>query len=153
LKGVVLSRRIHWRGTGTNSAQKNEYPDICLLTLRVGLAAFMMFGHGADKLVSFGDKVAAFPDPLGFGATTSLILVVFAEFFCSLAIAFGFLTRLATIPPIITMLVAAFIIHAADPWANQELAFLYLLLYVTVLFAGPGRFSIDRMVFRANGET
>ncbi|UCD65201.1 MAG: DoxX family protein [Candidatus Zixiibacteriota bacterium] len=113
----------------------------------------MLFGHGADKLVNFGEKALQFPDPLGLGATASLALVVLAEFFCSLAIGFGFLTRLATVPPIITMLVAAFIVHADDGWASQERALLFFFIYLTILIAGPGRFSIDRMIFRkGNGS-
>jgi len=112
----------------------------------------MMFAHGADKLVNFGDNVLQFPNPLGLGATASLVLVVFAEFFCSIAIGFGFLTRLATIPPIITMLIAAFVVHAPDPWPRKELAVVYLLLYIVILIAGPGKHSIDQRIFQKNGD-
>ena len=112
----------------------------------------MLFGHGADKLVNFADKVTQFPDPLGFGATASLVLAIFAEFFCSLALMFGFLTRLATIPLLFTMLVAAFVVHGGDPWASQERTLLFFLAYLTILIAGPGRFSIDRVIFhKSNG--
>ena len=148
-----MNRRIGHSRAGTNSLKNNKYSDIGLLTLRVGVAAFMMFAHGADKLVNFSANVAHFPDPLGFGATLSLVLAVFAEFFCSLAIGFGFLTRIATIPPIITMLVAAFVVHGADPWSKQELALVYFLAYLTILIAGPGRCSIDRLVLRKNGDS
>lgn len=113
----------------------------------------MMFAHGADKLVNFGDTVTQFPDPLGLGATASLVLVVFAEFFCSIAIGFGFLTRLASIPPIITMLIAALVIHAPDPWPRKELAVAYLLIYLVILISGPGKYSIDRRIFQKNGDT
>jgi uncharacterized membrane protein YphA (DoxX/SURF4 family) len=30
---------------------------------------------------------------------------------------------------------------------SGELAFMYLMGYVTLLLAGPGRFSVDRVVF------
>ncbi len=147
-----MSSQINWKGIPPNAGTKNQYADAGLLVLRVAVAAIMMFAHGADKLVNFGDKVAVFPDPLGFGATASLILAVFAEFFCSLAVGFGFLTRLATIPLIITMLVAAFVVHGGDPWRDKELAIMYFIIYLVILIAGPGRFSIDRMVFQKNGE-
>jgi len=133
--------------------QKNGRADIGLLILRIGVAALMMFAHGADKFVNFSDTAAQFPDPIGLGATFSLVLVVFAEFFCSIAIGFGFLTRLATIPPIITMLIAALIIHAPDPWPRKELAVAYLLIYLVILIAGPGKHSIDRRIFQKNGDT
>ena len=147
-----MSRRTSWKRSTAGLGDTNGRADIGLLVLRVGVAAFMLFGHGAEKLVNFSERAISFPDPLGIGPVASLVLVVFAEFFCSLAIAFGFFTRLATIPPIITMLVAAFAIHSADPWAKQEFALMYFLIYLGVLIAGPGKFSIDRMFFRKNGN-
>ncbi|MEW6411230.1 MAG: DoxX family protein [Candidatus Zixiibacteriota bacterium] len=146
--------RKSWNANGAGgNGQRNIRTDIGLLVLRIGVSAFMLFAHGADKLVNFSKYAAQFPDPLGLGSTVTLILAVFAEFFCSLAIGFGFLTRLAAIPPAITMLVAAFIIHSADPWAKQEFALLYFIVYLTILVAGPGYYSIDRLWFnKPNGK-
>ena len=98
--------------------------------------------------MSFGERAASFPDPLGVGNSLSMGLVVFAEFFCALAIAVGLLTRGAVIPLIITMLVAGLVIHGDDPWQKKELAFLYLVPLVTLLFTGSGRFSLDRVIGR-----
>lgn len=147
-----MTRRTSWKRSTIGLEDTDHRVDIGLLVLRVGVSSFMLFGHGAEKLVNFGQRAASFPDPLGVGSTASLVLVVFAEFFCSLAIAFGFLTRLAAIPLIINMLVAALVIHAGDPWAKQEFALMYFLIYLGILIAGPGRCSIDRMVLRANGR-
>lgn len=119
-----------------------------LLLLRVGVASLMLFGHGFDKLVNFTDKAANFPDPIGIGPAGSLALAVFAEFFCSVAIGFGFATRLATIPLIVTMLTAAFVIHGNDPWGDKELAMLYLVPYFSLLFTGAGKYSIDWLWLR-----
>ena len=124
-----------------------SHSDGALLVLRLFVGFMMLLGHGGDKLLGFSDKVAQFPDPLGVGAGFSLALVVFAEFFCSLALVFGFLTRFATVPLILTMLVAAFFVHGSDPWARQEMAVLYLVCYLVLFFAGPGRYSIDNKLF------
>jgi putative oxidoreductase len=35
-------------------------------------------------------------------------------------------------------------VHAADPFARKELALMYLLAYITILVAGPGKYSVDR---------
>jgi putative oxidoreductase len=104
----------------------------------------MLFGHGWRKLVSYSENSATFADPLGVGPALSLALVVLAEFFCSALLAFGLFTRLAAIPLAITMSVAAFVIHGNDPWGKKEMAIVYLLIYLTLLFAGPGRISLDR---------
>ncbi|MGD8605493.1 MAG: DoxX family protein [Candidatus Zixiibacteriota bacterium] len=124
-----------------------------LLVLRVGIGSFMLFGHGWAKLSNFADYATKFADPYGFGATASLVLAIFAEFFCSIAIVFGFLTRLATIPLIITMATAAFIIHGADPFGRQELALMYLVVFLTLLVTGAGRFSLDSLLSRQSDES
>jgi putative oxidoreductase len=124
-----------------------SHSDGALLVLRLFVGFMMLLGHGGDKLLRFGEQVTHFPDPLGLGPGLSLILVIFAEFFCSLALVFGFLTRLAAIPLILTMLVAAFFIHGSDTWAQQEVAVIYLICYLVLFFAGPGRYSIDNKLF------
>ena len=119
-----------------------------LLVLRGGIGLLMLLGHGWGKLSNFSSIATNFPDPLGFGSGVSLGLVVFAEFFASLALIFGFLTRLATFPLIITMLMAAFVIHAGDPFKKMELALVYLIPYLTILLSGPGKYSLDRLMFK-----
>ena len=106
----------------------------------------MLFGHGWGKLAGFGEFAPQFADPFGLGPTATLALAVFAEFFCSLAIIFGIFTRLSTIPLIITMLTAVFIIHGADPFQKQELGLIYLMAYLAIFIAGPGRYSLDAMI-------
>jgi putative oxidoreductase len=119
-----------------------------LLFLRLGVAA-LMASHGYGKLTSFAELSGKFPDPLDVGTTASLGLTVFAEFFCSIALALGLFTRLSTIPLIITMLVAAFVINADAPWGDKELAVLYLIPFLALLFSGPGRISLDKKLSRS----
>lgn len=120
--------------------------DVALLILRVMVGALMLT-HGYGKFQNLlGGGPIQFGDPLGLGVTLSLILAVFAEVFCSLFLIVGIATRLATIPLIVTMSVAAFIVHAQDAFRVKEMAILYLLIYVVLLLAGPGKYSIDRMI-------
>ncbi len=122
--------------------------DIGLLVLRVLIPGMMLFGHGWGKLIGFSQKAAFFPDPFHVGSTLSLGMAVFAEVFCCLALMLGVLTRWLAIPPLITMLVAVFIIHAGDPWSKKEFALLYLIPFVTVFLAGPGKYSLDKILFK-----
>ncbi len=123
--------------------------DIALLLLRVPFGAFMILGHGYPKLQRFSEMSTSFPDPLGIGSLPSFLLTLFAEVVCALAILFGFFTRWAAIPLAICMAVAAFIVHAADPFKGRELALVYLIGYVVIYLLGPGRFSVDRSMGRA----
>ena len=122
--------------------------DYALLLIRIAVAAFMLT-HGYPKLMKLmvGGEIQ-FADPFGLGMTISLVLVVFAEFVCSILIGIGLGTRLVTIPLIITMLVAAFIAHGGDPFGKKEMSLLYLVMYIFLLFTGSGKFSVDHLISR-----
>lgn len=118
--------------------------DTGLLLLRLFLGLTMLFAHGIGKWGRlFGGGDIRFSDPFGVGDTTSLALAVFAEVICSILLAFGLLTRWALIPLIITMFVAAFIVHINDDFGIMERALLYGAGYVTLFLTGPGKYSID----------
>ena len=119
---------------------------ISLLILRVGVGLMMALGHGWGKLSTYSTMVDQWADPIGLGSGLSLTLAVFAEFFCSLALVLGLMTRAAVIPLIVTMLVAVFIVHADDPFQKQELGLMYLVSYLTLLLTGAGRYSLDAVI-------
>ena len=98
-----------------------------------------------QKLQGFESLSATFPDPLGIGSQLSLSMAIFGELVCSTAVIFGFLTRLAIIPMAFTMTVAFFITHGGS-LAEGELAFAYLVVFVLLFFAGPGKYSIDGLL-------
>lgn len=119
--------------------------DLGLLVARVGIAV-LMFTHGIPKLMLIlsGGSVQ-FPALMGMSAEFTLLLAVFAEVFCSVLLLIGFATRLAVIPLITTMLVAALFIHVSDPFTVKEPALLYMLVYVVFLFTGSGKYSLDNL--------
>ena len=115
------------------------------------LAARIIFGillmnHGIQKWSNFQELSTAFPDPIGLGSSIALGLAIFGELVCSMGFIVGFLYRLAMIPMIFTMVVAFFVIHANDVFAVKELAFIYLVVFVLMYIAGPGKFSIDYFI-------
>ncbi len=115
-----------------------------MLFLRL-ISGILMMNHGYDKLVHFGEYQQKFMNFMGMGTTFSLALVVFAEFFCSLFLIIGLFTRFAVIPLIITMGVAIYKAHHMDILGEGETAMLYMAAYLTLLFVGPGRVSVDSM--------
>jgi putative oxidoreductase len=121
---------------------------LALLIGRVGFSGLMLT-HGYPKLMQlFSGEPVSFASVLGLSATVSLVLAVFAEFICSIFIIFGYYTRLAAIPLIVTMAVAAFHIHGDDPLSVKEKSLLFLLFYVMLLLTGAGKYSIDHMVLK-----
>lgn len=113
-----------------------------MLVLRLAMGMLMM-SHGYDKLVNFSEKKAVFYNFLSLGSTTSLMLCIFAEFFCALFVVIGLFTRLVSVPLIIVMSIAVFSVHKMDFFDTGEQASLYLAGYLVLLLCGPGRASVD----------
>lgn len=125
-------------------AKREHLNSAGLLVLRVGIGCLMLV-HGIAKIRGYSDMVNEFPDPIGLGSQLSLILAIGAEAGCSLLLIAGIGTRLAAIPLAFTMGVALFFVHAEDPWNVKELAAVFLLVYVSLMLLGPGRFSVDHV--------
>ena len=119
--------------------------DLGLLFLRA-TTGLMLAGHGFGKVSDLFAGNTDFPDPLGIGSVPSMILAAFAEFLCSLLVVVGFKTRYSAIPVVITMLVAAFVFYAADPWDKKELPLLYAIPFITLILTGGGRYALDSLL-------
>ena len=132
-------KRIFSTGGSTGSI------NTALLILRVVVAAFMIT-HGLPKLMNMMSGNSKFGDPIGIGKDLSLGLTVFAEFVCAILLLLGLATRLALIPLIIAMLDAAFVAHADDPFGKKDMALLYLVIFITLLITGPGKYSVDNAI-------
>ena len=120
--------------------------DAGLFVLRVAIGVFMLV-HGIQKLTGFSEMADKFPDPIGMGSQLSLIMAIGAEVGCSILLILGLGTRLAVIPLAFTMIVALFVVHAADPWKVKELAAIFLAVYAVLFITGPGAWSLDKKLF------
>jgi putative oxidoreductase len=119
--------------------------NLAMLLLRISSGALLM-NHGYDKLVHFAAYRAKFIDFMGLGQSTSLALVIFAEFFCALFVIIGLFTRLSVIPIIVVMCVALFKLHNGNFMGTGEIDTLYLTAFTVLLFLGPGRISVDGLI-------
>jgi putative oxidoreductase len=113
-----------------------------LLLLRLS-AALLMLPHGYQKLSKFETMQSQFVSFMGFGPKLSLLLAMSAELGCTLLVAVGLFTRLATVPLIITMLTALFLAHGGALFGDGEKNGLFILIFATILILGPGTHSID----------
>jgi putative oxidoreductase len=137
-------------------------PDVGLLSLRVVISWLMIRYHGWGKLAGWSDESIrlpnlfslagvrkefhTFPDYLGISSELSYILVAWCETFGSLAIMAGLFTRLHSLGLFITMMVAWSIHHEmrlSGP-GSGELPFSWAFIYLLLVLAGPGKFSLDR---------
>ena len=126
---------------------KEYLPDIGLLWLRV-LMGLGIANHGYGKVFGgkidrFAEGVASmgFPVPEFFAWAASL-----SEFLGGICIALGLFTRPAAFFVFVTMGVAAFIRHGADPLKRKELALAYWTISGALMFLGSGKFSLDYLI-------
>lgn len=119
--------------------------DMSLFLLRAGFGFLLFFLHGLPKLTGFAERKDNFYDPFGIGSMPSLVLIIFAEVFCAIFLVMGLFTRLAAFVLVLAFLVIIFIRHQGDPVKEFEDAILYLLVFISILLLGPGRWSIDKL--------
>lgn len=118
-----------------------------LLVIRVVFGAGMMM-HGWKKIQApFGwmGPESNIPGPLQ-------ALAALGEFGGGLGLILGFLTPLSCLGILCTMIGAWWISHRGDPWIASgqgtfELASLYATVALALIITGPGRISIDALVW------
>ncbi len=116
-----------------------------MLVLRV-VVGLLLISHGYSKMISFNKLQHTFFNFMGLGSTTSLVMIIFAELFCSIFLILGLFTRFAVIPIIIGMSVAVFMASHGNIFGAGEKGMIYLAAAVTILFCGPGKISVDGMI-------
>jgi putative oxidoreductase len=125
------------------SILENNAQALGLLFLRISAALFLMVVHGLPKLFHFQAELSRIEDPFHLGATLTLILAIFAEVACPILIAAGLLVRLACLPIIFVLLVALLVVHPQWSLEEGQFGWLLLILFTTVLIAGPGRLALN----------
>lgn len=125
--------------------------DATFLVMRVAVS-IMIMTHGWGKIANFSENLNVFPDPIGLGPAVSLQLSIFAEFFCAILVALGFMTRWALIPLILNMAVVVLVVHSADPFGVKELPLVFLISFLVLLLTGPGKYSMDYQISGRNNR-
>ena len=85
--------------------------------------------------------------PLHIGSVASFNLIIIIEAGCSALLIMGLMTRLATIPLIAGMFTATFLTFPDKSFADGELSFIYMGVYIALLISGGGRYSLDMLFF------
>ncbi|HZW76909.1 MAG TPA: DoxX family protein [Flavobacteriaceae bacterium] len=118
--------------------------NIALLILRVSFSAMLLLLHGVPKVKNLMSDNIQFVNIFGMGEAISLILATLAEVVLPILIIIGYKTRIAAIPIVLVMIVAAFVYHANDPISVKEKPLIFLFGFLTIAIAGAGKFSIDK---------
>ncbi len=135
----------------------DRQPAVLALTLlRIGVGA-VLIAHGWQKLNDVHGTMTAFahmgiPDP-----SLSVYLAILGEFFGGLGLAFGALTHLAALGPLLVMGSAIYFVHRDNGLFAQNGGFEYpLVLGLVALYfvvRGGGPLSVDALVMHRRGRS
>ncbi|MBA2693690.1 MAG: DoxX family protein [Rubrobacter sp.] len=129
-----------------------RFADFAPLVARV-IAGIIMFAHGWQKLVggpgAFGEGTLAalgVPLPVLMG-----FVVTFVELVGGIFLILGFLSRISALVLTINLIVATLLVKVdlgliAAEGAGAELDLALIAGFIVVLFVGPGKLSLDRML-------
>lgn len=134
--------------------------DLALLLLRAGTGANLFLKHGWEKIVYFRMMGHNFFDPLGIGHYTTFLMAFTTDVIFSVLIALGVATRWCCAFYFGLVFGAWWLRHHFLYWnpapgapnhlagSHGELVVVYLLLFIVMFVAGPGRYSVDAMLSR-----
>ena len=109
------------------------------LTLIRIIAGLFMIYHGSE--IFDKEKMDGYEKMLTDLHFSSPLLMAYlgkgTEFFPGIFLLFGFLTRLALIPLIITMLIICFGMGHGKIFMDDQYPFLFVLLFLVIFFTGP----------------
>ncbi|MDO8403738.1 MAG: DoxX family protein [Pseudomonas sp.] len=117
--------------------------DFGLLFLRVTGGVFLLWVHGLPKLLNFSAQLQVIEDPFHLGANVTLMLAIFAEVLCPLLIIAGVLVRLACLPILAVLLIALLVVHVQWSLDEGQFGWLLLIVFTSLLIAGPGRLVLN----------
>ncbi len=121
--------------------------DAALLVLRVTIG-ILMLRHGIPKIQKLlASEPVQFFATLGLNERNSMKMAAFVEVFFSSCLILGLGTQISVIPLLLTMVIAAFHTLGSQPFDKKELPVLFLLIYLTLLLCGSGKFSVDYLLF------
>ena len=130
-----------------NSALSERGLSMAILMFRL-FGGGMMLPYGIGKIQNFQEyTVNFFDDPIGIGMVPSLVLTIFAQVVCSIALIGGFFSRSAAMILAFNMLVASKY-HWFDDFARLSLPLLFLGIYCMLFLLGGGKYSLDSVIFK-----
>jgi putative oxidoreductase len=124
-------------------------PDAGLLCLRLLAGVSLFVKHGWEKPTNFAEMAQHFPNPVGLGPVPSLVIALLADAICSVLVAVGLATRWAALFAAANIFVAWSLVHHFEYLGHVqgadhgEVCVLYIIIFVSIALAGPGRFSVD----------
>lgn len=125
------------------------WQDSGLAFIRIIVGAFMIF-HGWEVFDAEKMKVyLTWESFKGFSSPSFMVYMgKIAELIAGILMTIGLFTRPAALVLIFTMLYISFLVGHGKVWYEDQHPFLFVLLGLVFFFTGPGKLSVDQLLFR-----
>ena len=131
--------------------------DFGLFILRAGFGLAMAIGHGMGKVyhdgsVGMSEQFLGGVRAMSLPAPTAMAwIAALTELIGGILLALGLFTRPVALALVVNMTVAAFVAMKDAPLfstngMNKEFPLLFLVVFLTFVFTGAGRFSFDKFL-------
>ncbi len=136
----------------------NKYRDEGLLLLRVVVGLYLAFAHGWGKIAGGPEQWAGLGGVMegifgiGFAPAFWGFFSGFAEFVCALLVVLGLFFRPALVFIVLNMFVASMGHITGNIEGGPELAVLYGIVALSLIFIGPGKYSLDEQIWGAESQ-
>ncbi|WP_013334691.1 DoxX family protein [Gloeothece verrucosa] len=159
----VADSPVYWFSS-LNPVYPGGFLGVIFLILRASVG-FLFMIHGYPKLIHLREWANSIKKPAWL-----CFISAFTMFFGGVALVLGFFTFLATLPIFCSMVFAIYLhiaqgkpFVARDPYLipndqyqgpqgkgeppTWEKAYMYCVMLITIMFIGPGAFSLDALIF------
>lgn len=129
----------------------SNYNSAILLFSRFA-SGLLILPFGWSKLQDYENLSQNFFDNIiGIGDEPALLLCIFAQLICPFFLMTGFLTRIAGFFLFFHMIPATGY-HFTDPIGKVGFPLAFLLIYFILMMSGPGKYSLDNILFGKNNK-
>jgi putative oxidoreductase len=158
----------HWAWRLFHVDENSKATDIGLLIIRVTVGACIFFHHGQEKFTHYHVLLTHPLDPIGIGVVPSVIFAGFSDGICSLLVLLGLFSRYTAFVnlvcldavwwlmdhglqhllnlPIAQGARSARSLHPLHSIPNYMNVSMYILAFLVIFIAGPGRYSLDKLL-------
>jgi putative oxidoreductase len=117
--------------------------NLTMLLFRITVALEMIIVHGFKKLGIGTTEAEKIPNPLDLPGAFNNAFAIAANIFFPFCVMIGLCTRLAALPTLAVTLTGYFILHWNDAALIKDTPAIYSIVFLLILFLGPGRYSVD----------
>ena len=121
----------------------NDVNNWALLVFRMLVAIELFRVHGMKKFRGNNGKPEIVPNPLGLPQALNNLIATFSDTIVPALLILGVATRLVILPTIGVTATGYFVVHRKDPLEIRDVPYIYTVIFLFLLFTGPGTIAVD----------